>query len=144
MSKEIIGLDELNKKLNNLVDNQTIIKGLTIACTRVENEAKTNAPVDDGTLRMSITHEIDAARLQGIVGTNVEYAPYVEFGTGIFAAGGDGRKTPWSYKDASGKWHFTKGQHPHPFLVPALDNNRKKIIEDIKGALAAHLKGMSK
>lgn len=144
MSNAIIGFDELTKKLNKLVDNQTIINALTVACVRVENEAKINAPVDDGTLRMSITHSIDNVKMQGIVGTNVEYAPYVEFGTGIFAAGGDGRKTPWRYRDVDGTWHFTRGQKPQPFLLPALDNNRKKIVEDIKKAVEAHMKGMSK
>lgn len=50
---------------------------------RVETAAKRLCPVDTGRLRSSITHEV-AVDLDGLVariGTNVEYAPYVEFGT---------------------------------------------------------------
>lgn len=51
---------------------------------RVESAAKRLAPVDTGRLRSSITHELatDTQGLHGRIGTNVEYAPYVEFGTG--------------------------------------------------------------
>jgi HK97 gp10 family phage protein len=50
---------------------------------RVETAAKRACPVDTGRLRSSITHEVavDVRGLAGRVGTNVEYAPYVEFGT---------------------------------------------------------------
>jgi phage gpG-like protein len=67
------------------------------ACLLVENDAKRNCPVDTGRLRQSITHRIEGST--GIVGTNVEYAPYVEYGTGKHALGGNGRKTPWAYTD---------------------------------------------
>lgn len=50
---------------------------------RVESAAIRGCPVDTGRLRSSITHEVDrdSEGLVGTVGTNVEYAPYVEFGT---------------------------------------------------------------
>lgn len=38
-------------------------------------------PVDTGNLRASITHEVDATEKVAYIGTNVEYAPYVELGT---------------------------------------------------------------
>lgn len=46
---------------------------------RAETHAKKETPVDTGRLRNSIAHAVkgDAA----YIGTNVEYAPYVEFGT---------------------------------------------------------------
>lgn len=101
------------------------------ACILVENEAKKNCPVDKGQLRNSITHEIDktASGIEGSIGTNVEYAPYVEYGTGIFSSLGNGRQDKWSYKDAEGNWHTTIGQQPQPYLCPALDDNRKEIID---------------
>lgn len=37
--------------------------------------------VDTGRLRNSITHAVDEAEKSVAVGTNVEYAPYVELGT---------------------------------------------------------------
>ena len=44
-----------------------------------EREAKQHCPVDTGTLRASITSELEG--LVGTVSTNVEYAPFVEYGT---------------------------------------------------------------
>lgn len=52
-------------------------------CVKVDRQAKQGAPVDTGRLRSSITWRLgrDSQGLLGIVGTNVTYAPYVEFGT---------------------------------------------------------------
>lgn len=46
-----------------------------------EGYAKAKCPVDTGRLRNSITHEVAAGEGAVYVGTNVEYAPYVELGT---------------------------------------------------------------
>ena len=50
---------------------------------QVERAAKRLAPVDTGRLRSSIGHTLrrDAGGLLATVGTSVEYASYVEFGT---------------------------------------------------------------
>lgn len=114
---EIINLDKLKLKLENLA-NLDVSKALNRACLVVENEAKRLCPVDTGDLRSSITHEVNND--VGIVGTNKEYAPYVEFGTGIFSVEGNGRDTPWSYQDDKGEWHTTVGQKPQPFLETAI------------------------
>ncbi len=57
---------------------------------QVETAAKRFCPVDTGRLRSSITHELgtDARGLAARVGTNVEYAPYVELGTARMAPRG--------------------------------------------------------
>jgi len=73
---------------------------LETAIKVVEGEAKLQSPYQTGTLRNSITGRVEGE--QGIVGTNVEYAPYMEYGT-----------------------KFTKAQ---PFLRPALDNNKKNLL----------------
>ena len=121
---EIINLDKLNYKLEILA-NLDISKALNKACLVVENEAKRLCPVDTGDLRNSITHEVDDG--VGIVGTNKEYAPYVEYGTGLFAEGGGRQDVPWNYQDDKGVWHSTSGQKPQPYLRPALEENREKI-----------------
>ena len=68
--------------------------------------------VDTGRLRASITHrvEMESGEAAGFVGTSVEYAPWLEFGT-------------------------TRMQ-PRPFMVPAIERNR----EWIKNKLAAVVK----
>ena len=88
---KLIGANALYSKLAQIAKID-LTSALTEACMVVEKDAKKKCPVDDGTLRGSITSEVEDN--QGIVGTNVEYAPYVEFGTGLFAANGDGRQTP--------------------------------------------------
>lgn len=123
---EIINLDKLKLKLENLA-NLDVSKALNRACLVVENEAKRLCPVDTGDLRSSITHEVHND--VGIVGTNKEYAPYVEFGTGIFAVEGNGRNTPWSYQDDKGEWHTTVGQKPQPFLETAIQTKKKLVIK---------------
>lgn len=100
----------------------------------MERYAKMLCPVDTSRLRGSIAH--DADETTAVVGTNVEYAPYLEFGTGQFAEGG-GRATPWRYQDDKGEWHTTSGNKPQPFLRPSVDNH----IDEYKGIIQEHLQG---
>lgn len=95
-----------------------------------EGYAKKLCPVDTGNLRNSITHQVDEAEPAAYIGTNSEYAAYVELGTGIYAEGGGGRPTPWVYQDAKGNWHMTYGQRAQPYLKPAVADNAQ-IYEDI-------------
>ena len=117
-----------NKELPDLLE-----QALEKACLLVENSAKQNCPVGDGQLRQSINHAVEGTT--GEVGTNVEYAPYVEIGTGIYSTEGNGRQTPWSYQDARGEWHTTSGMAAQPFLKPALEENRGKILDCFKGLI---------
>ena len=131
---QIENLDKLLKKLESL-KTVSVEQAVNEACILVENDAKRCCPVDTGELRMSITHKIEETsenRTTGAVGTNLEYAPYVEFGTGVFSSLGNGRQDRWSYKDAKGEWHSTIGQQPQPYLHPALDTNKTEIEELIK------------
>ena len=88
------------------------------------------APKDTGQLRNSITSKVerDGTDVVGVVFTPKEYAPYVEYGTGLFAEKGGRKDVPWVYVDDKGKGHTTSGQKPHPYLRPALNENRDKII----------------
>lgn len=92
-------------------------------------------PVDTGDLRNSITHEVDEGEMVVYIGTNKTYAPYVEFGTGLYVDGG--RKTPWVYKDEkTGEWVTTRGQKAQPYLKPAITDHidtYKNIVKDELG-----------
>ena len=84
-----------------------------------------------GNLRNSITHTVDEEEQAAYIGTNSEYGPYVELGTGKYVSGG--RPTPWVYQDAKGNWHRTHGQKAQPFLKPAVADHAqtyRNIIED--------------
>ena len=127
------GMDDVMKMLDSVTNTVNIQQALMKCCALVEREAKQNAPKDNGELRRSISSRVEGQ--EGIVFTPLEYAPYVEFGTGLFAEEGGRTDTPWHYKDDEGNWHSTSGQKPHPFLRPALENNRAKIKKILKGGL---------
>ena len=127
------GMDDVMKMLDSVTSTVNIQEALQKCCALVEREAKQNAPKDNGELRRSISSRVEGQ--EGIVFTPLEYAPYVEFGTGLFAEEGGRTDTPWHYKDDEGNWHSTSGQKPHPFLRPALENNRAKIKKILKGGL---------
>lgn len=134
---ELQGYDKILYKLNQLCDLDGVKNGMGKACSLVEGEAKHKAPKDTGALRRSITSkvEVDGDTIDGIIYTPLEYAPYVEYGTGLFAENGNGRQTPWLYEDDKGETHFTHGQHPQPYMRPALNENRQKVVELIKEGL---------
>lgn len=128
------GFEELIAKLEKMGSVEQLQQALGKACLIVEREAKQNCPSITGELRSSISSTVDGTT--GIVGSPLQYAAYVEYGTGLFAAGGNGRKdVPWRYQNAKGEWFVTSGMPPQPFLIPALNNNRTQIIEALQEVL---------
>ena len=73
----------------------------------VETEAKRRCPVDTGRLRSSITTERKGLTLS--VGSNVKYAPFIEFGTRRMAA--------------------------QPFLFPAAESQRIAFVANLKAII---------
>lgn len=128
------GFEELIAKLAQMGSEEKVQQALNKACLIVEREAKQNCPSQTGELRSSISSTVEGTT--GIVGTPLQYAAYVEYGTGLFAVGGNGRKdVPWRYQNAKGEWFQTSGMQPQPFLIPALNNNRTQIIEALQEAI---------
>lgn len=111
------------------------IRGLIKASLLVEGQAVLLAPVDKGGLRDSIGYKVDESELVAYIGTNCEYAIYVEFGTGEFAENGNGRKGGWVYKTPNGEVHFTYGMPPQPYLRPAFRQNQKAIRDILADCL---------
>lgn len=124
---EFRGLDEVLQSLDEAVSDEKVNKALMRACLVLERAAKQKAQVGRGTGDLARSIKSDVRNLEGIVHTNLEYAPYVEYGTGLFAEEGGRTDVPWVYKDVKGDWHTTSGQHPKPFMRPALDENREEI-----------------
>ncbi|MEK4841598.1 MULTISPECIES: HK97-gp10 family putative phage morphogenesis protein [Bacillus] len=94
----------------------------------VSSKAKLLAAVDTGNLRRSISSKAEQEKV--VIGTSSDYGIYIEKGTGIYAEDGDGRKTPWMYRDPkTGKMVKTKGQHAQPYLRPAAENNKPQITQ---------------
>lgn len=105
------------------------------AVTHAKQNLKAAGRSDTGTLRNSITHKVQMSEKAVYVGTNVHYAIYNEMGTGIYADGGGGRKTPWRYQDAKGNWHTTRGIKPTHFLKNAAQDH----AEEYRGIVKRYL-----
>jgi len=72
-----------------------------------EGYAKQRCPVDTGRLRNSITHQVTDDGRTVLIGTNVEYAPYVEYGSST--------------------------RKPKPYIKPAITDHKDeytKMLED--------------
>lgn len=88
--------------------------------------------VDTGRLKNSITCAVNEPEQCVYIGTDVEYAIYHEFGTGIYAEGGGGRQTPWAFQDKDGVWHWTHGvpaKHFIQFGCTAHQAQYKQMLE---------------
>lgn len=120
--------DYSDKVFDGLKSN--IIAALHEAAGEIQGQAKRNSRVDTGDLKRSWDYRVDEANFEAQIGSPLQNAIWEEFGTGEYAANGDGRKTPWSYKDRRGKWHKTRGKTPNKTLERAF-SSRKKAIKAI-------------
>lgn len=98
-------LEEFEELLNNV--DQIVSRQVAKTAYQIERDAKQKCPVDTGRLRGSITTNIKNKEAE--VGTNVEYAKFVELGTSYQAA--------------------------QPFLIPAYEKNINGLEDRIVGDL---------
>lgn len=104
------------------------IEILTETIQNIETEATSMAPVDLGILRSSINGEVDG--LNGVVGTNVKYAPYMEFGTGGLV------DVPEGLEDYAIKFKGAGIKQvnipPRPYLIPAFKKHTAIMMAELK------------
>ena len=134
----IEGADEVIAMIEKNTDTSKLTGAVDKACLFVEGEARRKAPKRTGELRRSIESKVEnnGDEIIGTVFTPLEYAPYVEYGTGLFAESGGRKDVPWAYVDEkTGKLIWTAGQHPKPFMRPALNENRERIVGLIREGL---------
>lgn len=86
------------------------------------------SPVASGQLKGSWDYKVDVSAGTSTIGSPLENAIWNEYGTGEYAVNGDGRKTPWVYKDANGRWHRTTGKKPRRTLQSSFTANKNSII----------------
>lgn len=96
------------------------------AAAIIQSAAMRNAAVWGNRLRGSIKTKVEKDHAK--VYTNLIYAIYAEYGTGIYAEGGEGRKTPWVYfNENAGHFVTTEGMRAQPYMRPAVDSGKKKV-----------------
>lgn len=119
----IKGLNNLTRKFHKLqkaAQGRILENAVTAGCLPIQNAAVVKAPVETGTLRRSIHTEIissSESSVRASVGTDVEYAPYQEFGTVHIPA--------------------------HPYLRPAFDEQKNNAKNEIAAALKAQIENVS-
>lgn len=101
-------------------------RGVSEVGTNVEMSAKIFCPVDTGTLRRSIQTEVveDGPKISAFIGPQVDYGPYVEFGTGERGASSP-EAGPGPYRS---DW---AGMTPQPYMRPALEEHSRTAPEVI-------------
>lgn len=132
----------INKAVNTMSKRVTeyeknVANEIFKAGLNTESKAKQNVPVKTGTLRASIQTEFDNKEPSATVGSNVHYAPYVEFGTGQYAkeylAG-----RPASEQDLAsefkGSGERVVNRQAKPFLFPAFYAEARELTKRIKKA----------
>ena len=110
---------------------QACTSALEIIGGKAESYAKGLVPVDTGTLRNSITHQVDGDNV--MIGSAVHYAPYVELGTGKEYS----PPPEWLANNAPrGAGVIAASQKPRPYLRPAVENH----IDEYKHVIESELK----
>jgi len=107
------GANQISERLKKIgSETKTAIEeALVTSALIVERDAKINAPVDTGRLRASLSHtteDFGSDNPSVTIGTNTVYAAAQEFGTSKFPA--------------------------QPFLFPAFNNNKQKILKELAKA----------
>ena len=99
---------------------------LTEASNEIMSQAIENTVADSGQLKGSwstVVGETDA-----VIGNSAEHAIYNEFGTGEYAAEGNGRRGGWVYPTGDGKVRFTYGMKPRRMLFNAYRTKKAAVI----------------
>ena len=137
----LIGADDLNQKIQ---DVQTKIQSsdadsiISKAAMLVLRQAMLNASgrpgpnVITGRLRASLTADI-VSPTEATVGTNVEYAPFVEFGHTYTSLGGIGSRggrmvNPFTMGEK------TRVTRAYPFLYPAAE----EVVSQLEGVFVSY------
>ena len=128
MSNEVKFIDNRIKVKKAL--NDKCLQWLEEASGELEAQVKRNTAVLTGKTKGAWTHIVNESNLEGVVGNPEENAIWEEFGTGEYALNGDGRKTPWYYKDQmTGQWYKTKGKRPKRALYKAFSSSKTVLIK---------------
>ena len=109
--------------------NDALIAALHEASGEIVSQTARNTRVDTGQTKGPFEYVVDESKLESTIGSPLENAIWEEFGTGLQALNGDGRKTAWRYQDARGNWHTTTGKKGTRAFFNAFEKLKNSIVK---------------
>ena len=138
-------LDRLLAKLGRLSEGQKDAARVEVkrSALNVQNGARRRVAVDEGRLKNSITHETAPDGLAARIGTNVTYAPPVEFGRRAGTMPPPGSLLGWLKRHGlppEAEYAIRlkiarQGQAARPFLFPAFEQEVPSFNRRLRSAL---------
>lgn len=138
-----VELQNFSIKVKAAIEEKAI-QFLEEASAEVESAARRNSRIASHQLELSWAHQIDTGAKESKIGSPLQNAIWEEFGTGEYAAHGDGRKGGWYIPEEKlgdgakakmrrveikGKvFYYTKGKTPNHTLQRAYDSSKNKNI----------------
>jgi HK97 gp10 family phage protein len=147
MNLQMDGADQIAKMMKAFPDrirrdiiNAGAARGATVIKQRAKKNIKANGSVESGTLLKSI-------RTKKTKGMHGAYTIYVDddawYGHLVeFGHAGVALKSPVAFEMAAGQWKTIKrtGTAPaKPFMRPAMEENRQKLLEEISKRIAKRM-----
>lgn len=126
---ELKGIEKFKRELGKVKSDITreLEQHTSASLIKIQSDAKRGSAVDTGRLRASIHKRQEGT--SGDVFTNVEYAPYIEFGTGSLVS------VPDELKDYAlqfkGRGLRNVNLPARPFMYPAFVKERPKYIRNL-------------
>ena len=135
MSFSVSAVFKPSPRLGAVIDSAVrpaVMAAVQQSCELIQSVEQAYCPVDTGALQASIT--IDPIQdngtvITGTVGPHMDYAEYVEYGTG---RRGD-PSAPYGHVES---W---PGQAAQPYVRPAIDENKDNVLDIFKEQLAEAL-----
>ena len=101
----------------------------------IVSQAARRTRVDTSQLKGSWDYKIDEGAKTVTIGSPEQNAIWEEFGTGMYALKGDGRKTPWKYQHPKRGWVTTRGKTPQRMLFNAWEASKGKVEKQLQKVL---------
>lgn len=123
----LVGYDALLEKIDSMYNPDSMQQCAEDIASMMKETAVMLVPVDTGALKASLNTSItsDEEGLTVSLGTNLHYAPYVEYGTGM-----RGQETGKIYGGRESTAEYSveiNGIKAQPYLRPALYDNENRI-----------------
>lgn len=134
-----VKFEDFSINVKNALED-AVIQYLHEAAGELASQTVRSSPVDTGQLKNSWTYTVDESKQTATVGSPLENAIWNEYGTGEYAAEGNGRKGGWSYKDDRGDWHFTRGKAPNRTFKKSFEQMKPKLIKLAEEVLKGNMK----